>query len=60
MYERFGVPEYWVVDLKARTLTVFVLRDGRYAALPPEGAVRSAVLPDLDLRPTDLFAGIPA
>ena len=29
-YERFGVPEYWFVDLDADRIEVYVLLDGRY------------------------------
>jgi len=30
LYERFGVPEYWCVDLDAERLEVYRLRMGRY------------------------------
>lgn len=32
LYERFGVPEYWFVDLDAERVEVYVLTDGRYGA----------------------------
>ncbi|MGH8896305.1 MAG: Uma2 family endonuclease [Egibacteraceae bacterium] len=31
VYERFGVPEYWFVDLDEDRILVFRLEDGRYA-----------------------------
>lgn len=31
LYEPFGVPEYWIVDLDADVIEAYVLRDGRYA-----------------------------
>src|SRR5262245_5741923 len=33
LYERAGVPEYWVIDPKARRLEQYVLEDGRYTLL---------------------------
>lgn len=31
VYETTGVPEYWIVDPKAKTIEVYLLTDGRYA-----------------------------
>ncbi len=59
MYERYGVPEYWVTSIDRRTVTVFVLRDRRYEALPQgDEELRSLVLPDLELRWEDVFFGV--
>jgi len=47
-YEAMGVPEYWFVDLKDRSMLVFRLIDGRYGA--PErvtGVHATAVAPGL-------------
>ncbi|HWH31050.1 MAG TPA: Uma2 family endonuclease [Egibacteraceae bacterium] len=30
LYERFGVPEYWIVDLDHDVIEAYVLRNGRY------------------------------
>lgn len=30
MYERAGVPEYWIVDPKGKSVTVYVLNEGKY------------------------------
>jgi Uma2 family endonuclease len=57
LYARFGIPEYWVVDPKARSITVYVLRGDRYEPLPQEdGIARSEVLPGLAIDVAALFA----
>jgi Uma2 family endonuclease len=30
MYEKYGVGEYWLIDPKAQSITVYLLKDGRY------------------------------
>lgn len=37
IYEHNGVTEYWLVDPRARTLTAFLLKDGRYGPAAPLG-----------------------
>lgn len=60
LYERFGVREYWIVDPKARALTVFVLEDGQYRPLSiVNGVVRSTVVPGLVVDVASLFVGLP-
>lgn len=59
-YRDAGVPEYWIVDPKTRTMVVYVLsHDGRsYAELCRGGAgesVVSAVLPGLRIEVEELF-----
>ena len=57
-YEEAGVPEYWLVDSRGRTVLVYTLVERRYAELGlfgKEDAVRSVVLPDLRLKTGDLF-----
>ena len=29
-YERFGVKEYWIIDPKAESIEVYILRNGKY------------------------------
>lgn len=59
LYAQGGVPEYWVADPDAETLTIFVLRDGRYQPVPiVNGAVRSVVLPGLAVDVAALFADL--
>jgi len=60
LYARFGVPEYWIVDLEARAIEVRrdPGPDGRYRAVstvPAAGEATSAVLPGLQVRVDALF-----
>jgi Uma2 family endonuclease len=60
IYERNGVREYWLVDAAARSITVFVLRDGRYekGRLYEEGErVRSEILEGLEEDVSTLVGG---
>ncbi|MGH8908586.1 MAG: Uma2 family endonuclease [Egibacteraceae bacterium] len=58
-YARFGVPEYWFVDLKERCVLVHRLgADGRYG--PPErvdrsGRIVSSVLPGFEVAVADFL-----
>ena len=59
VYERNGVPEYWIVDPEARSIEVFRLEGGAYQ---PAGwfrsgeKVQSVTWPDLDLPVDEVFA----
>lgn len=47
LYERFGIPEYWIVDLANRTIEVFVLEEGGYrlfSCVSEQGTVTSKVI----------------
>lgn len=44
MYQRVGVPEYWVVDPDACTLIQFVLKRGKYTRRRPTRYVRPTVI----------------
>ncbi len=57
LYERAGVPEYWVVDPTDGTLTIHVLRNGRYEAVlaDADGRMASTVVPGLAISAADLF-----
>jgi Uma2 family endonuclease len=48
MYERFGVPEYWFVDLDTDRVEVYRLADGRYGSpglLGRQDRLESPLLP---------------
>lgn len=58
LYERHGVPEYWIVDPKARRIEVLVWTDGAYlsAGLYSIGdELRSALLPGLGIPIAEVF-----
>jgi Uma2 family endonuclease len=47
LYERFGIPEYWIVDPAYRTIEVFVLGEGEYQLFSfasEKGTVTSKVI----------------
>jgi Uma2 family endonuclease len=58
IYELNGVREYWLVDPRARTLTVFLLADGRFDSgrtLSEEQRWQSHVLDGLDFAIRELL-----
>jgi Uma2 family endonuclease len=58
IYERNGVREYWIVDWRSRTLTVFHLHEGRFGIserLAETDRMRSRVLPELEIPIDSLF-----
>ena len=61
LYARYGVPEYWLVDAEAETVTIFSdPRDGRYLAQQTTSDVAvSATIPGLSADMTALFAQVP-
>jgi len=58
LYRRSGVPEYWIIDPKSRTIEVYVLQEGEYnlASFAVEtGDVSSTVLPGLTVSVQQVF-----
>ena len=59
LYERFGVPEYWLVDPEAKTVQVFRLSDGRYGTcleLRKEDILESPRFPGLSIPLSGVFS----
>ena len=58
LYERFGVPEYWLIDPDARTVNVLRLTEGAYssAVMLREGdTLTSPLFPGLEISLTSIF-----
>ncbi len=58
-YLEGGVPEYWIVDYRARTVEVFHAEEGEYVLLGKHGSgetARSVVLTGFEIHTDDIFA----
>ncbi len=58
-YEQAGIPEYWLVNLKRRTIEVFVLEGQRYHSLgvfKGEQALLSRLIPPGTIPVEQFFA----
>jgi Uma2 family endonuclease len=58
VYAKFGVPEYWVVDTWARSVSVFRLADNsleEVATLRQKDQLESPLFPGLSLKLSDIF-----
>ena len=62
LYERYGVPEYWYVDLDADRVEAYRLREGRYGVpelLPREEILESSAAPGFSIAVGDLLGAPP-
>jgi Uma2 family endonuclease len=58
LFERYGVPEYWILDPIARTLELLANAGGRFqtiGAYDEAATITSPTLPDLQFATADLF-----
>ena len=57
LYEKNGVREYWIVDVKGRAITQLVLRKKHYvlAELGESDTIKGAVLPGFEMRVGELL-----
>jgi Uma2 family endonuclease len=58
MFQRYGVPEYWIVDPIAKTIEIYKLVESAYelvGAFSGSETMHSAVLPGLALEPSSVF-----
>ena len=59
LYQRFGVPEYWIVDPETDTVQIFRGRDGLYVSAGEfrgESPLESPILPGLSIPAHEIFA----
>ena len=59
VYERFAVKEYWIVDVRSKTVEVYVMQNDRYQLFSfseEEGIVKSAVLKGFKIDVKEIFA----
>jgi len=61
-YALLGVPHYWLVDPKARTLTCYKARDGEYepvATVAADGTLAHRDFPGLIIKMSEIWAASP-
>ncbi len=58
IYERYKVPEYWIVIPKTETVTILTIENGQYKIFSfskGQGVVRSKVIEGLEINISDIF-----
>ena len=58
MFQRYGVPEYWIVDPIEKNIEIYRLAESAYGLVGTfsgSAQMRSAVLPDLTVVPASVF-----
>lgn len=61
LYEKYGVKEYWMIDVEEKTVEILTLVQGRYASLGVirDGYIRSQLLQGLEAALIDVFSTKP-
>jgi Uma2 family endonuclease len=59
IYERFGLPSYWIIDPKNEVISVYTLFDGRFPVVPvlfrPGDVLTHPLFPDIPIPVSELF-----
>jgi len=58
VYERFAVKEYWIVDVRSKTVEVYCMEGDRYKLFSfaeEKGIIQSSVLPDFKMNVRAIF-----
>jgi Uma2 family endonuclease len=58
MFQRYGVPEYWIVDPVGETIEIYKLAESAYepaGTFSGSDKMRSPILPDLTFSPSSIF-----
>lgn len=57
LYQRYGVSEYWIVQLQAQNVHVYTLEDGKYALVDiyESGDIPSRIFPELTIAHERIF-----
>ena len=61
LYKRYGVREYWIVDVESRTVDVWRSRESALdtrRVVSGDGTIQSSVLPGLEVPLAEVFAGV--
>jgi Uma2 family endonuclease len=59
-YEKFGVKEYWIIDVKNEWLERYVLTEGKFdlEVYLNSSAFFCGVLPELEIKISDVFRNV--
>jgi Uma2 family endonuclease len=55
LYERSGVPEYWIVDPFEQKVQQWILTDGKYVLQPESDPIRLSIVPDVAIEVSSIW-----